>query len=244
MNGKHDKIPDLDVQTLAGEYVMGTLNARQRAEVQERLTNDPALRKAVEGWRSRLLTLTQMALPRSPPLPPPTQPDSQDKPPPAPVNVQSWRTRRVVDEWNSVKLWRGLAWLGLIVSLMLTTQLMGRMPTPAAPNYLAVLARPGDNLPGWVVQASDLRGIELVPVDKIDIPPGKVLQLWTQSDDWQGPISLGLVAPGQVLKFPADRLPPLRPQQRFELSLEKAGGSSGKKPSGPIQFVGRIVKAL
>ncbi|MFY1666234.1 anti-sigma factor [Pseudomonas sp. Pseu.R1] len=240
MSEKQDKIPDLDVQTLAGEYVLGTLTADQRAEVQERLAHDPALRKAIEGWRSRLLTLTEMAEPQTP-------------------SSRLWnriernigglkpkhaaRKKRRIQWWDNAGLWRGLAGMGLAASVILTTQLMGQVPAPPAPAYLAVLSTPENHTPGWVIQASNMRGIQLVPVDEIDVPIGKVLQFWTQADDWQGPISLGLVSPGQTLKVPTDRLPPLQPNQLFELSLEKAGGSPTNKPSGPIQFIGHAIKA-
>jgi len=244
MSEKQDKIPDLDVQTLAGEYVLGTLTADQRAEVQERLLTDPALRKAIDGWRSRLLTLTEMAEPQSP---------SSRLRNRVERNLGGLRFRQAADKpqrkkrghawWDNAGLWRGLAGVGLAASVILTTQLLGQVPAPPAPGFLAVLSTPDNNAPGWVIQASNMRGIQLVPLDEVQVPMGKVLQFWTQADDWQGPISLGLVAPGQTFKVPTDRLPPLQPNQLFELSLEKAGGSPTNKPSGPIQFVGRAVKA-
>lgn len=240
MSEKQDKIPDLDVQTLAGEYVLGTLTADQRAEVQERLAHDPALRKAIEGWRSRLLTLTEMAEPHTP---------SSRLWNRIERNVggfklkQNPRKKRQNQWWDNTGLWRGLAGMGLAASVILTTQLMGQVPAPPAPAFLAVLSTPDAQTPGWVIQASNMRGIQLVPVNETEVPIGKVLQFWTQADDWQGPISLGFASPGQTLKVPTDRLPPLQPNQMFELSLEKAGGSPTNKPSGPIQFIGRAVKA-
>lgn len=248
MSEKQDKIPEMDVQTLAGEYVLGTLSAQQRAQVQQRLLHDAALRKAIDGWRSRLLTLTEMAEPPEPPMPSPRLWQRIERNlgglPFATKAGKSPRKRRRTSTWDNAGLWRMLAGLGLAVSVILTTQLLGQVPTPPASAYLSVLSTPDSNHPGWVVQASNLRGIELVPVDTSDVPPpGKVLQFWTQADDWEGPISLGLVAPGQTLKVPSDRLPPLQSNQLFELSLEKAGGSPTNKPSGPIQFAGRTVKA-
>jgi len=237
MSEKQDKIPDLDVQTLAGEYVLGTLTAKQRVEVQERLIHDLALRKAIDGWRSRLLTLTELAEPQK------TPPRLWGRIDRNRAAGKPQRQKRRHQWWDNAGLWRGLAGIGLAAAVVLTTQLMGKIPTPPAPAYLAVLATPENHAASWVVQASNLRGIQLVPVDKVEVPLGKVLQFWTQADDWEGPISLGLVAPGQTLNVPTDRLPPLQPNQTFELSLEKAGGSPTNKPSGPIQFVGKTVKA-
>jgi anti-sigma-K factor RskA len=57
-------------------------------------------------------------------------------------------------------------------------------------------------------------------------------------------VSLGLVKPGQTLSLPLDRLPPLSPNQLFELTLEDPSGSPTGKPTGPIQAIGRAVKVL
>ena len=43
---------------------------------------------------------------------------------------------------------------------------------------------------------------------------------------------------------PLDKLPPLQPNQLFELTLEPPTGSPIGKPTGPIQFIGRAVKVL
>jgi anti-sigma-K factor RskA len=64
----------------------------------------------------------------------------------------------------------------------------------------------------------------------------------TKADGWQGPVSLGLVKPGQSLRIALDKLPPLQANQLFDLTLENAGGSTVGKPTGPVQFIGRAVK--
>ena len=54
--------------------------------------------------------------------------------------------------------------------------------------------------------------------------------------------SLGLVKPGEAIEVPVDQLPPLQPNQLFELTLEPEGGSPIGRPTGPIQFIGRAVQ--
>ena len=119
MSEKQDKIPDLDVQTLAGEYVLGTLTADQRAEVQERLAHDPVLRKAIEGWRSRLLTLTEMA---EPPTPSSRLWNRVER------NLGGLKLKQTAGKprkkrgnhwWDNAGLWRGLAGVGLAASVIL-----------------------------------------------------------------------------------------------------------------------------
>ena len=107
-----------------------------------------------------------------------------------------------------------------------------------------VLVAPQDKVPGWVVQASDARQIQLIPLGMDSVPQDKALQFWTKGEGWQGPVSLGLVKPGQVLEVALDKLPPLEANQLFELTLESRTGSPTGKPTGPIQFIGRAVKVI
>ena len=52
---------DEQLQRLADEYVLGTLSMAERAEVEQRLLREPALRDAVDAWEQRLLPLTTLA---------------------------------------------------------------------------------------------------------------------------------------------------------------------------------------
>ena len=214
---------------LASEYVLGTLPAEQRREVEQRLLHDAELRAAVDAWEHRLLPLTALAEPVSPP-------------------AQLWRrierdiTTARTPWWQMLALWRSLAGAGLVASLVLATLLLIRPPT--APTFLVVLVAPHSQAPGWVIQASNNEQIQLIPVGVMEVPADKALQFWTKGDGWQGPVSLGLVKPGQTLSVPLDQLPPLAPNQLFELTLEDPNGSPTGKPTGPIQAIGRAVKVL
>lgn len=224
---------------LASEYVLGTLSTELRNEVQQRLGHEPGLQAAVDAWERRLLGLTDLAAPH-PPSPHlwrriersvndlSQRPLSQATPP------SSW--------WNLLPLWRGLAGAGLAASLLLGALLLTQ--ATVKPNYLVVLVAPQDKAPGWVIQASNPREIQLIPLGVVEVPADKALEFWTKADGWQGPVSLGLVKPGQTLSVPLDKLPPLQPNQLFELTLEGANGSAIGKPTGPIQFIGRAVKVI
>ncbi|QTD31549.1 anti-sigma factor [Pseudomonas fluorescens] len=220
---------------LASEYVLGTLSAQERAEVQRRLPNEPELQAAVDAWERRLLELTDLA--------PAHQPSSQ-----------LWQriersigqlTHKVAPEiswWNRLSLWRGLSAAGLAATLLLGSILLTQ--TTPKPSFLVVLVAPQDKAPGWVIQASSPREIQLIPLGVVEVPADKALEFWTKADGWQAPVSLGLVKPGQALSIPLDKLPPLQPNQLFELTLEGANGSPIGKPTGPIQAIGRAVKVL
>lgn len=244
---------------IAGEYVLGTLSAASRREVERRLPIDDALRADVYSWQENLLPLAALA--------PPVQPSVQlwqriagsvqgvaatsmaaePSPPVQPRRVAqpSALQSRWTNWWDSLNLWRGLAGSGFATAAVLATVLVTRMGAAPAPQYLVVLVAPQDKAPGWVVQASAQdagRQISLIPLGRDAVPAEKTLQFWTKGDNWNGPVSLGLVQPGQTIKIPLDKLPPLQPNQLFELTLEPSGGSPIGKPTGPIQFIGRAVK--
>ena len=56
--------PEMD--ELAGEYVLGTLSAARRFEVEQRLPFDADLRAAVQRWQEQLLPLAALAEPVEP----------------------------------------------------------------------------------------------------------------------------------------------------------------------------------
>lgn len=227
-----------DLDALAGEYVLGTLPAEQRHALEQRLEHDAPLRAAVDAWERRLHPLTALAPPQapSPQLWARIERSLGARMPASPQVATPW--------WNLLALWRWLAVAGLAASVVLSTLLFTRPLTPGAPTYLVVLVAPQDKAPGWVIQASDPQHIQLIPLGMDTVPDDKALQFWTKGDNWQGPVSLGLVKPGQVLQVPLDTLPPLEANQLFELTLENRTGSPTGKPTGPIQFIGRAVKVI
>jgi anti-sigma-K factor RskA len=234
----HDNIDEL-----ASEYVLGTLPAEQRIEIQKRIAQEADLRAAVDAWEQRLLALTELAEPH-----PPTpllwrrierSLNSNDRRAPrvtAAVKPISW--------WNLLPLWRGLAGAGLFATLLLGTVVLTRTAPLNPTTYLVVLVAPQNQAPGWVIQASNRKEIQLIPLGVAQVPTDKALEFWTKADGWQGPVSLGLVKPGQTLSVPLDKLPPLESNQLFELTLENPNGSPTGKPTGPIQFIGRAVKVI
>jgi len=241
-----------DIECLAGEYVLGTLSAASRAGVEARMANDAALRTAVEQWQEKLAPLHALVEPVEPS--PQLWPRIESS-----VGVQidaakaSDSFRRAVQPdatpitswWNSLRLWRGLAASSLAASALMGVAVFTKQVLPPAPGYMVVLVGPQDKSPGWVVQAgNNSQQARLIPLGKMEVPGDKSLQFWTKGDDWKGPVSLGLVKPGQSLEIPLDKLPPLQPNQLFEITLEPYNGSPLDRPTGPILFIGRAVKII
>ena len=228
-----------ELDELASEYVLGTLPAQRRTEVQQRLQNDAELRTTVDTWERRLLGLSDFAEPQTP------SPYLWQR---IERSVQGVHRQSAVTAlaspswWNLLPLWRGLAGAGLAATLLLGALMLTHITTK--PTYLVVLVAPQDKTPGWVIQASNPREIQLIPLSVAEVPADKALEFWTKAEGWQAPVSLGLVKPGQTLSVPLDKLPPLEANQLFELTLENPNGSPIGKPTGPIQFIGRAVKVI
>jgi anti-sigma-K factor RskA len=227
---------------LAAEYVLGTLTARACSEVQARLPGDAALRRAVADWEERLLPLTALAEPVEPSVG--LWARIAGSTTPAAASSQPRQAfRRTGGLWASLAFWRGLSGAGLALAAILAAVLVFR-PHAGTPQYVVVLVAPQSQTAGWVVQAQATDSVQLVPLGPMQVPPDRALQFWTKADDWAGPVSLGLVKPGESVRIPLDKLPPLVANQLFELTLEPQAGSPIGRPTGPVQFIGRAVKVM
>ncbi|ABM93124.1 anti-sigma factor [Methylibium petroleiphilum] len=232
----------------AGEYVLGTLGASERAEFQRALGEDAALQAEVYAWQDRLLGLAGRVAPAEPSAG--LWPAIEARLRSGPATAAEIPTRAAAlpaandPAWRRLRRWQWTSGLAIAASLVLATLLVLRAPAPAdAPRYLAVLQAPGSNTTGWVVEATAGGQLRLVPVGTTEaVPPGKALQFWTKAEGAAGPTSLGLVRAGQVTELPVATLPTLEARQLFELTLEPETGSPIGRPTGPILFVGRSVR--
>ncbi len=237
--------PD-DRSVAAAEYVLGTLDAATRAEVEALLPGDAALRAEVYAWQDRLLPLAT----RGPAVAPdasvwPAIADRIARPrptvvaPPATVSDQPAANDAL---WRSRRRWRAAALLSMAASVALSAVLVMRPPQTQV-RYITLLQTPETQRTGWVVEATSGERIRLVPLEPgAAVPADRSLQFWTKPEGAERPTSLGLVEPGTRLELPVERSPGLGEQQLFELTLEPRGGSPTGLPTGPILFVGRSVR--
>lgn len=242
-----------DRSAAAGEYVLGTLTAQEQAAFETALAGNGALRAEVGYWQDRLLGLTRRSSPaerlpeggwarlesRLVALAPRPAGSGAARPP--------W--------WRRLGFWQGLSGVAVAAVLVLASHLVLRQALPPAPEirYVAVLQDPRGGGNGWVVEmtaARDLPGpgqgqggeLRLVPLRAdFQVPADRVLQFWTKAPDAAGPSSLGLVPAGRVTSLPLQRLPALKPDQLFEITLEPPGGSTIGRPTGPVLYIGRAV---
>ncbi|RYI95434.1 MAG: RNA polymerase subunit sigma-70, partial [Acetobacteraceae bacterium] len=224
---------------LAGEYVLGTLDARAAAEVAEALAQDAPLRAAVAVWEARLAPLTVLAPPEAPPpdlwdrieesLPGSATPVRS-----APVRSPPARTPR----WGR-RLWQGWAIGASALAAGLAAFILVR---PAeAPRLMTVLLTQRDQ-PAWVVEADRAGGLRLASLNPRPVEPDRVMQLWALPPGATAPTSLGLVPEGGRMSVTPSTIRP-QPGMLIEISLEPPGGSPTGRPTGPILFIGRLTSA-
>ncbi|MBS7780627.1 anti-sigma factor [Acidovorax sp. CCYZU-2555] len=236
-------------QALAGEYVLGTLTREERQAVDALLPSNPALREAVDAWQQRFLPLVSLVEPVQPSahLWQRIERSLEQAAAASPVPAAPVRAARKALPWwrdfESLALWRGLTAGGFALATLLAALLVLKVAAPLPDTrYMVVLVAPQDKSPGWVMQTSSARKIELIPLGAMEVPADKALELWTKADEWNAPISLGLVKPGERVEVPLDRIPGVQANQLFELTLEPPTGSPTGRPTGPIHFIGRSVK--
>jgi anti-sigma-K factor RskA len=230
--------PEQERDALAGEYVLGTLDAREAAAVERSLETDPALREAVAAWEARLASLTALTTPEAPPpglwerieaaLPGGTT---------ARPAIASPATRQRAG-W----LWRGWALGSTAVAAGLAAFLVTRPATqPEAPRLMTVLLTRSDQ-PAWLVEAERDGAIRLAALNPQPVAADRVLQLWALPQGATAPTSLGLIPPeGRITVTPGTIRP--EPGMLIEITLEPPGGSPIGRPTGPILFIGRLTAA-
>jgi anti-sigma-K factor RskA len=231
--------PDHDDRTLAGELVLGLLEGEAKAEAERRLASDPAFAREVEGWRMRFSEF-----------------DSNT--PLRPVDEQLWRkieaalpSTATPDPaasawtrfWNSLALMRATALGASLAVLVLAVGLGFAIKAARQQPVMVAVLLDGDRAGAVVHAFADGRTV-LLPLTSINVPPGRAIEVWTLPSRERGPVSVGLMSQARSLELSLKDLPPTRPDQLFELTLEPATGSPTGRPTGPILFKGNTAMAL
>lgn len=214
---------------LAGEYVLGTLDARGARAVERAMAEDPEFRALVEAWEQRLAPLVALATPEAPPPGLWARIEAAldgDRPPaPAPVAKPS-------GFWRFWALGASAAAAGLAAFLVL-------QPVPQPPLMTVLLTQ--QDQPAWLVEAEG-GALRLAALNPQPVPPDRVMQLWALPQGATAPTSLGLIpAAGRLTVTPSTIRP--EPGMLIEITLEPPGGSPTGRPTGPILFIGRLLPA-
>jgi anti-sigma-K factor RskA len=262
MNDDHDM--------LAAEYVLGTLDADERAQAQALVESDARFAALVRGWERRLGELQAMVDPVEPP------PQLWDRireaiggtAPDAPIRLpevpSAGRGEPVQFSFAARKLalWRGAtaaatalaAMLALFIGLREFQVLPSATPkrpvesaqvSPPTPpsRYVAVLQRDA-TAPAFVLTV-DVESKSLTVRRVAATPePGRSYELWLVSNRFPQPRSLGLVGEQEYTVRPTLAAFDAETIARatFAVSLEPQGGSPTGVPTGPVLFAGELME--
>ena len=217
-----------DLHALAGEYVLGVLDAAEAGEVAEALATHTELRRAVAFWEEQLHPLAQMIPPAEPPADLWRQIETRISEVPSRPAAHRF--------WNNIALWRWST-AGAAAAAAALALWIGLTPT-SGPSFVAVLHSPQQDQASWVATAG--RHWLLVRAVTGAAPPvDRAFELWAIAPGATRPRSLGVIPPDGELKLGV--LPPdLRDGATLAISIEPVGGSPTQQPTGPVVFVGSV----
>lgn len=235
-----------EIDRLAAEYVLGLLEAVDASRAEAMLTSDREFAIAVASWHEHFSALDETApetpvsgelwgrigesLESSPKAPSPTA---------APVVIPDPLVAFGA-LWRSLAFWRAVGLASAASTLLLAIGLgWTATRTAQTPVLVAVLLTEGGGAhPAAVVNTFADGRAELVPLESIAVPVGRVLQIWTLWDRAVGPRSIGLLDQARSARLSVENLPKAGPNQLFEITLEPSGGSPTGRPTGPILMKG------
>jgi anti-sigma-K factor RskA len=231
-----------DIDALAGEYVLGTLDGVERHAVDTRRRTDPILDQAIRGWELRLAPLTADVAAVAPPADllariegrlegaePPRVAAGAAGTGSAPVAAAV-----VIDLNRRLRRWQAATAVTTALAAGLAGLAVLRPVPPAEQSYVAAFVA-NDELPRFMLTI-DLAKRELTirPVGAERLA-GRTYQLWIASDQLgPAPRSLGVLDDGSA---PLQRRslnaydPNLLRAATFGVSIEPPGGSPTGLPS-------------
>lgn len=227
------------------EYVLGVLDADERAAVEDDIAKDPRAAGEVAWWQQRLMPLAEDVASATPPGHVWTR--IQDAlgasprraaPPPASLRHGFW---------DSLALWRWIAsGAGAIAAACIVALVVlpraSVTPGVRPATYMASTITQANGQVGWTATV-DLQHARMivVPATPQSLPVGRAPELWLIPAG-QKPIAVGMIASDAptAIKLDPALLARLGPTAALAVSIEPPGGSPTGQPTGPVIGKGAI----
>lgn len=221
-------------EILAAEYALGTLRGAARRRFERWVRSDDGLKAIALQWSERLAPLAD----EIPAIVPPKRVwDAVEARLPGFGSRLASHAPATPGFWDRLGLWRGMSAAFATVAVVamgfamrppqvLPPQIVQVQSAPAA---IATLLDPKTSKPIAVVMTSaNGGGLSIKVLADVQIPEGKVLQLWMAPRDADGLLSMG-VLPGDprqaVTEVVSGGATSVARAKAFGLSLEPVGGS-------------------
>ena len=252
----HDDGEPPSTDILAGEYVLGVLDAGQRAEVERRIAGDPGFARLVTQWENRLAPLLESF--GSEAVPAHLWPRIRTS--------LGWPAATTASPrvWQRTGFWQGMTALAAALALVAVFSRRDLEPTAPAPTPVAVTptaptpptlpAEPeqatkpvtpllhDDGTPGWLASVDKAQGkVLMVPVPAAADAAGRAPELWLIPAGG-APRSLGLVSidRAHTVAVPDTLRDALVNGSVLAITLEPSSGAPQGIPTGPIIAKGDI----
>lgn len=230
---------------LIDDVVLGLAEEAEAAQLEAMAASDPAIAAALEHTRQKFAPLDATA--DDLPLPDGFWADLEaridshtgDRVPPVhdTRQIAAPATGATVVDLNALhgrlRSWRNSALTGIAASLALAALLGWSLLSPSEPSVVAVLLNANGEAVALVEGMAD-NTTRVTLLDRPEVPPDQVMQVWTKPDDNGPPVSLGLLETGRSQTLSLDGLPAPHARQLYEITSEPAGGSPTQLPTGPI----------
>jgi anti-sigma-K factor RskA len=249
----HDDGEPPSADILAGEYVLGVLDAARRAEVERRIASDPGFGRLVTQWENRLAPMLESL--GTEPVPAHLWPRIR--------TALGWPSAATASPrlWQRTGFWQGMT--ALAAALALVAVFSRRDLEPAAPVSTPVAVTPStptapaepeqatkpvtpllhdDGTPGWLASVDKTQGkVLMVPVPAPADAAGRAPELWLIPAGG-APRSLGLVSINRAhtVAVPDTLRDALVNGSVLAITLEPSTGAPQGIPTGPIIAKGDI----
>jgi anti-sigma-K factor RskA len=226
----------------AGEYVLGVLDASERAEAERRIAAEPAFARAVNWWETHLIPLAVEVGA--------VQPSTGLWPRISNLIVGPPKTRAM----DNVRLWQGLS--AGAVAVAAAALVFVALPKPAPPPVVAppppvvqaaqvaVIGDPATKQPRFVATLDHATDELVITPVNLTMPTGRDAELWIIPEG-AAPISLGVVPQNAPKRLAVP--PGLKAARTYTATLavtdEPLGGSPTGAPTGSIRAAGKFERA-
>jgi anti-sigma-K factor RskA len=231
-----------EIDLLAAEYVLGTLEADERMSVAARRQRDQVLDRAIEGWERRLAPLAETVAASMPSAGLFAEIEIQIEA----MQIAAAGDDRLIKLERSARGWcrLAIATAALSACLIVVVMMRERPPQRMPRSYVAIFQR-DDVSPAFLLSVDlENKALSVRPVAARP-QPGKNYQLWIISEQiGASPQSLGLIEDdGNVThRIVASYDATIVEHAMFSISLEPAGGSPTGRPTGPA-FHAKLIPA-
>jgi anti-sigma-K factor RskA len=229
----HNGILDDDPRLVAGEYVLGVLDAPTRRQAAQRIEREADFAQEVALWEEQLGGLADSVQPVAPPEAVWSRIEASIGAFGAPAAVA-----QRAGLWQSLVFWRSLAIGSAALAAAAIAGLAylgsGIVRDERAPLFANIGQQSGQ--PGFVAAIGSGGTMVVVPASLLTADQ-KSMELWLIPAGAQPrPRSLGLIAPNQPVRItvPPQLVPLVTPDAALAVSLEEPGGSRTGLPSNNI----------